>query len=349
MTFLITADLLGLEVAGKAAGVTTAVLAGYQACGLLARASYYVSDALVDSVFPYIARGESLREKHRWFVAAARWVPLFIIPIQLELILAPGPVLRLFLPSHYAGAQMVLRVLALGTLGALVADMLIKSLMAAGHRREIGWLMPVAAMSEVLGLVVFVPRYGAVGAALSYLIAVDVAVVLLVPVHLRAFQVRLPYVRKVARYVLGLAPTAVLFTLAGLTPAPLAWALIVAGMALFTIPARRMGLITDADVRFLREQRALLGRLWPDRPAPDPSGPRRYAGSEPAGRRLHPEPEWFDAAHPEPARRVSRWKSLLGEWRLAAFCTCVAAFAMLYNIFGSPDVLYDEAAYTSAA
>jgi O-antigen/teichoic acid export membrane protein len=349
MTFLITADLLGLEVAGKAAGVTTAVLAGYQACGLLARASFYVSDALVDSVFPYIARGESLREKHRWFVAAARWVPLFIIPIQLELILAPGPVLRLFLPSHYAGAQMVLRVLALGTLGALVADMLIKSLMAAGHRREIGWLMPVAAMSEVLGLVVFVPRYGAVGAALSYLIAVDVAVVLLVPVHLRAFQVRLPYVRKVARYVLGLAPTAVLFTLAGLTPAPLAWALIVAGMALFTIPARRMGLITDADVRFLREQRALLGRLWPDRPAPDPSGPRRYAGSEPAGRRLHPEPEWFDAAHPEPARRVSRWKSLLGEWRLAAFCTCVAAFAMLYNIFGSPDVLYDEAAYTSAA
>jgi O-antigen/teichoic acid export membrane protein len=350
MTFLITADLLGLEVAGKAAGVTTAVLAGYQACGLLARASYYVSDALVDSVFPYIARGESLREKHRWFVAAARWVPLFIIPIQLELILAPGPVLRLFLPSHYAGAQMVLRVLALGTLGALLADMLIKGLFAAGHRREIGWLMPIAVMAEVLGLIVLVPRYGAVGAALSYLIAVDVAVVLLVPVHLRAFQVRLPYVRKVARYVLGLAPTAVLFTLAGLTPALLAWALIVTGMALFTIPARRMGLITDADVRFLTEQRALLlGRLRPARPEPDLSGPRRAAEPGPTGRRLHPEPEWFDAARPEPARRASRWKSLLGEWRLAAFCTCVAAFAMLYNIFGSPDVLYDEAAYTSAA
>src|ERR1039457_3784113 len=58
MTFLITADLLGLEVAGRAAGVTVAVLAGYQACGLLARASFYVGDALADAVFPFIARSE---------------------------------------------------------------------------------------------------------------------------------------------------------------------------------------------------------------------------------------------------------------------------------------------------
>ncbi|MGH3185841.1 MAG: polysaccharide biosynthesis C-terminal domain-containing protein [Streptosporangiaceae bacterium] len=354
MTFLITADLLGLEVAGRAAGVTSAVLAGYQACGLLARAGYYVSDALVDSVFPYIAHSKSPREKHRWFTAAARWVPLLLIPIQAELIIAPGPVLHLLLPGHYAGAQMVLRVLAAGTLGALVADMLIKSLFAAGHRREIGWLMPVAAMVEVLGLVVLVPRYGAVGAAWSYLIAVYVAVALLVPVHLRAFQVRLPRVRRVASYVLGLAPTAVAFILASRTPAVLSWALIVTGFALFTIPARRIRLITDADVRFLQELRErLAGSLAGPRPPrdlprgrdlPEPTGPRLYRDSpehELAGLRFHPE------------RPASRWRSslasLLGEWRLAAFCASVAAFAMLYNIFGSPDVLYDEAGYTSAA
>ena len=350
MTFLITADLLGLEMAGRAAGVTSAVLAGYQACGLLARASYYVSDALVDSVFPYIAHSKSPREKHRWFTAAARWVPLLLIPIQAELIIAPGPVLHLLLPNHYAGAQMVLRVLAAGTLGALMADMLIKSLFAAGHRREIGWLMPVAAMVEVLGLVVLVPRYGAVGAAWSYLIAVYVAVALLVPVLLRAFQVRLPRGRQVTSYVLGLAPTAVAFILAGRTPAALAWALIVTGFALFTIPARRMLLITDADMRFLQELRTRLTGPRPRRDLPqgqelpEPTGPRLYRDGpehELAGLRFHPE------------RPASRWSSplasLLGEWRLAAFCTGVAAFAMLYNIGGSPDVLYDEAAYTSAA
>jgi len=359
MTFLITADLLGLEMAGRAAGVTSAVLAGYQACGLLARASFYVSDALVDSVFPYIAHSKSPQEKHRWFTAAARWVPLLLIPIQAELIIAPGPVLHLLLPGHYAGAQTVLRVLAAGTLGALLADMLIKSLFAAGHRREIGWLMPVAAMVEVLGLVVLVPRYGALGAAWSYLIAVYVAVVLLVPVHLHAFQVRLPRGRQVTSYLLGLAPTAVAFALASSTPAQLAWPLIVTGFALFTIPARRMRLITDEDVRFLRQLRERLAGPRPQRDLPEPTAPRRYRDRpehELAGLRIHPErlePDWFGSGHPEPIRRASRRSSalasLLGEWRLAAFCTGVAAFAMLYNIFGSPDVLYDETAYTSAA
>ena len=37
------------------------------------------------------------------------------------------------------------------------------------------------------------------------------------------------------------------------------------------------------------------------------------------------------------------------EWKLAVFCFCVAEFVLLYNIFGSPDILYDEAAYTYAA
>jgi hypothetical protein len=37
------------------------------------------------------------------------------------------------------------------------------------------------------------------------------------------------------------------------------------------------------------------------------------------------------------------------DWTLAAFCVCVATVALMYNLFGSPDVLYDEAAYTWAA
>ena len=41
--------------------------------------------------------------------------------------------------------------------------------------------------------------------------------------------------------------------------------------------------------------------------------------------------------------------SLRREWPLAVFCTCVAAVALLYDIFNSSDVLYDEAVYTWAA
>ena len=224
MTFLITADLLGLEVIGKAAGVTAAVLAGYQACGMLARASFYASAAFADAVFPFIARSKTLREKHRWFVAAARWVPLLIIPIQAGLVPAPGPVLRLFLPHHYSGAQTLLRVLAAGTLGALMTNMLMLSLFAIGYGRQVGRRMSITVMVDVMGLVTLVPGHGALGAAYSYLIASYVGAALLALLYLKALQVRLPGPRRLAAYAAGLAPTAVVFALAGLSPTPLAWA-----------------------------------------------------------------------------------------------------------------------------
>jgi O-antigen/teichoic acid export membrane protein len=305
VTFLITADLLGLGVAGRAAGVTAAVLAGYQACGLLARASFYVCDALADAVFPFIAASRSLKGKHRWFVAAARWVPLLIIPIQVALFAAPGPVVRSFLPPQYAqgAAYALLRVLAAGTLGALMTNMLMKSLFATGHGRQVGRLMPLAVVAEVAALMTLVPRFGALGAAYSYLLASYLSVILLLPLYLRAVQVRLPSLRQLAAYGLGLAPTAAIFAVAGLAPTLAAWALIAAGTLLFVIPARRMRLITDGDVGFLT---GLLAR-----------------------------------------RRAGPWWG--GDWGLAAFCAVVAAVALFYNLFTSPDVLYDEAAYTFAA
>ena len=357
MTFLITADLLGLEVVGKAAGVTAAVLAGYQACGLLARASFYISDAFADAVFPFMARSGTLQEKHRWFVAAARWVPLLLIPTQVGLFLAPGPVLRLFLPPHYAVAQTLLRVLAAGTLGALITDMLVKSLFAIGYGRQIGRLLPIMVVAEVTGLVTLVPGHGALGAAYSYLIASCVGVALLGPLYLKALQVRLPAPRRLAGYVVGLAPTAVIFALAGRSPALLAWALIVAGTCLFLRPARRMRLITDADMSFLR---ALRGRLRARAAevlvALSPAEGSASAAFLAALRRSMSEGRPAASARSAAStltltltRTRALRASLRAERRLAAFCTCVAAVALLYNVFASPDVLYDEAAYTSAA
>ena len=52
-------------------------------------------------------------------------------------------------------------------------------------------------------------------------------------------------------------------------------------------------------------------------------------------------------AVPAPPGGVRAW--LDGEWLLAAFCVGVAAVALLYNLFSSPDVLLDEAAYTRVA
>ena len=53
------------------------------------------------------------------------------------------------------------------------------------------------------------------------------------------------------------------------------------------------------------------------------------------------------AGDPSSVRMVPRF--LRREWLLVAFCACVAVVGLLYNLFSSPDVLYDEAAYTWAA
>jgi hypothetical protein len=280
VTFLITADLLGLELAGRAAGVTVAVLGSYQACSLLARASFYVSDALADAVFPFIAHSASLRDKHRWFVAAARWVPLLIIPVQAALFAAPGPVLRLFLPHQYSSslAEALLRVLAAGTLGALVTDMLMKSLFAAGLGRQAARQMPIAVAAEVTGLLILVPHFGALGAAYAYLLASYVSVLLLAPLYLKALNVRLPSVRQLARYPIEFVPTAVLFAVAGRAPTLAAWGLLATGTLLFVRPARRMRLITDEDIGFLE---SLRGR-WSARARP-PTRPRSGGNCRPGG------------------------------------------------------------------
>jgi O-antigen/teichoic acid export membrane protein len=362
MTFLITADLLGLSVAGTAAGVTAAVLAGYQACGLLARASFYVSDALADAVFPFIAHSESLREKHRWFLTAARWVPLLIIPVQVALFAAPGPVLRTFLPHHYStpAAQVLLQVLAAGTLGALMTDMLTKSLFATGYGRQVGRRMPITVVTEVAGLIILVPRYGALGAAYSFLLASLAGVALLAPLYRKALQVRLPSPRQLAAYTIGLAPTAALFAVAGQAPTPLAWVLIAAGTLLFIIPARRMRLITDADINFLAGLRARRrARLHPADPADrthpadradpaDRTHPADRAHLTPPEVATYPINRTLPAVPPRPAARTG-WAARAANLGLAVFCSCVAGIALLYNISNSPDVLYDEAAYTYAA
>jgi hypothetical protein len=319
VTFLITADLLGLEVAGQTAGVTAAVLAGYQACSLLARASFYVSDAIADAVFPFIARSSSRQDRHRWFMAAARWVPLLILPVQAALVAAPGPVVRSFLPHQYCdpATYALLRVLAAGTLGALMTDMLMKGLFAVGCGRQVGRRMPIMVVTEVAGLITLVPRYGALGAACSYLLASYLGVILLGTLYLRALQVRLPSLRRLAAYANGFIPTAAAFAMAGRAPTLAAWALVATGVLLFISPARRMGLITDADISFLRGLRAAR------RPRARPAAGRTRFRGWPAG-----------------------WRADSG---LAAFCVCVAAVALLYNLFTSPDVLQDEAAYTFAA
>jgi len=93
-------------------------------------------------------------------------------------------------------------------------------------------------------------------------------------------------------------------------------------------------------------QPAYFGDTRTDLYAGDWPGPGYQPGAP--GRRRAPLPPGPPACPGPDGTR--RWRALLREeWPLAVFCACVAAIALLYNLFGAPDVLYDEAAYVFMA
>lgn len=169
--------------------------------------------------------------------------------------------------------------------------------------------MFVAVAVEVVGLAILVPRYGAVGAGISYLLASYSGMALLGSLYLRVNRVRPPSLRQAAGYIGGITPTALAFFLAGRAAGPVAWVLITVGAALFIWPARRLRLIEDAHLDALQARRARLGQT----------------------------------------RAGSLISSLRGEWWLIAVCVGATAGGLGYNLLGSPGALYDQAAYTWAA
>jgi O-antigen/teichoic acid export membrane protein len=192
-------------------------------------------------------------------MTAVRWVPLAVIPVQLGLIAAPGPLLRLFFPPSYASAQTLLRVLAVGTLAALLANMLVKAMIGIGQGPSAGRRMPFAAAAEVVGLVVLVPRYGAVGAAWAFCLGSGVAVALLGPVYMRAQEVRPLRARTAGLYLAALVPTAGILLVAERAPELWAVVLIAIALAVFCLPARMVGVLTESHVAWLRVARRRLG------------------------------------------------------------------------------------------
>jgi O-antigen/teichoic acid export membrane protein len=258
---LLTADVLGLALLGKGHGVTAGVVAAYQVCAILGRAPYYVSDALIDAVFPFMARCRKSRvASHAWFLAAVRWVPLFVVPIQLGLVFAPGVLLRLFFPHSYGGFGSLLQLITIGTLGLLLTNMLVKGLYALRCATRVGRRLPWAVWIELAALVTLVPGYGATGAAIAYCLGGWAGVLLLGSVYLREQRVGLPPWTLSGRYLIALSPSAAVIAASNLVPDPVAGVLILLALGVFAGMARLMRLFNDDDVRRLRG--ALTAARW---------------------------------------------------------------------------------------
>ncbi|HET6478727.1 MAG TPA: oligosaccharide flippase family protein [Actinoplanes sp.] len=244
---MLTVDVLALSVVGQGRGVTPADIALYQAASVLARAPFFVGDALSNAIFPFVANARSADEVDGWFRAAFRWVPLALVPLQLVLVVAPGPVLRVLFPAHYGQAAGVLRILTIGTLGLIVMDMLLKTLNAREVAAVARWL-PIALIIEMVALVLLVPRWGIAGAATAFAVATWAGSVALGRVYARRFYQRWADAAYAARYLLALLPLVVLLAVASVAPALPALVAIATGLILYGVATLKLRLLREQDI-----------------------------------------------------------------------------------------------------
>src|SRR5262249_22190940 len=151
-------------------------------------------------------------------------------------------------PSQYEEAANILRILTIGTLGLLTADMLRKALYARGLTASVARRVPIALMAEVVALVVAVPRWGGVGAAVAFAVGSWTGAALLGHVAACHFRPSWPSPKVAMRYPLALAPLVVLLAAADVAPKLLALAAVAVGLVLYAVTAVRTRLVRDDDV-----------------------------------------------------------------------------------------------------
>ncbi|HEY6422184.1 MAG TPA: oligosaccharide flippase family protein [Pseudonocardiaceae bacterium] len=256
---LTTLDILVLSALGHDHGLGFATVAVYQAAAVLARAPVLLSSALAEAMFPFIARERTKAEAHRWFQTGFRWVPLAFVPAQLVLLITPGSVLGLLFPASYDQAAELARVITIGTTGLIVADMLLKALLARGLAGAIAVRIPVSVAVQLVALFVLVPRFGALGAATSFAAGSWAAAGLLASVYVGQYWPGWLRMRTVVGWGGAVGVLALVLATATLVARPLDLLVILVGLGVYAALAVRLRLVPEADVAAVRTRLMRLG------------------------------------------------------------------------------------------
>lgn len=318
---LVSLDVLSLRALGAAAGVTAATVGFYQVGVMLARSLYFVGDALVDAVFPGMARRhDSAVRSHGYLTTALRWIALIVVPFEIVLALNPGPIVSLFFPARYAESIPLVRLLAVGSVGALATTLFGKGLQAVGRRWTAAQGVMVGLAIEVIMIFLLVPRFGAIGAALSFTAGSWAGTAILASSYFRYQRVPFPSMRPVLRYAGALALLCAALGPAAFRPEGSSWLLLALGLLAYGVALLVTRLVEVGELLRL----ASIAR-----------------GMLPSARRLF-----------LPARTIFlRGLTALGGklWLLMVLAVLVAFLVTVWNVGKSPDILYDEVVYTRAA
>lgn len=184
-------DLLGLQLLAPV-GQGDQLAGFYQAAVILARTPIFIAQALTVVLFSHVAgsagkqRGMEAWE-HGKAMAIKAWTRL-LLPAGLTLILAPETVLSLFFPAPYRVASSSLQVAAGGGLLLALVTLLNGVAQATGRWRQPAAAAGLGLIAQMLVLVGWVPRWGALGAAFSLWVAGFITLLALVSISPALFR-----------------------------------------------------------------------------------------------------------------------------------------------------------------
>lgn len=170
MNQLIIAIFVGPEV------LATYFVAG-SISGYIASLDRFAIDATTPKLSEKGALATGIHETEAVFRKCTRYVFLGLIPLHLLIAVAATPLLQLYGGSQYADAGPVLAVLCLGLLFTLLYDLQRAHVQVFAKPTHSLWLSVAHSLANIGLLVVLVPLFGALGAAL-----VDALVALLLMV-----------------------------------------------------------------------------------------------------------------------------------------------------------------------
>jgi O-antigen/teichoic acid export membrane protein len=258
LTVLVNADIIGLKVLAPAA-VADRLAGHYQAAVTLARIPVFMAQALFAAVFPFIARRAVRSDLARAYARLAlKYTLLFIVPVDVVFLAAPGAALRTFFSDAFADSALPLAAAASGTIAVTLVHALAMLLQAGGRARIPAVWVPLAAVAQVAALVWLVPAFGTVGAALSLLVAGTVALAGLTVPALRTFGVHLEWRPSVA-YLLALVALTLPLALGPQDGRLAALGTMALAGVTYLLALLLLGLITSEDVRI---GAGALGPRW---------------------------------------------------------------------------------------
>lgn len=247
LALLVNMDTLGLKFFSNP--VQSDFLAGqYQAAVTLARVPIFLTLALFNAVFPYIAQHSPRSGIAKAYVTLAlKYTFLFIVPLDLIFIVMPDSVIQFFYSSAYEKSAIPLVVAALGTILLTLIHAGAMLLQASGRLRVTASALPAAVVLEIVALWWLVPRYGTIGAALGLVVAGAFSLCLLIPTIMHTYSLTLS-VRAFAAYGLSLGAFFLPLRLLPVGNREITAADILLAGAIYLVSLAVLGLLRSSDI-----------------------------------------------------------------------------------------------------